>query len=263
MADLFAFGSAVAPLDADGRYGSTGDLKKTQYIMQVLGFPGDPDTLTCLLTAAEKGIEVESGVLDMSEGQQDGEDYRQISPFGITPALKEAKFVLAGEDGITVFVEGRGLGNRLAPRNAAVLADQCYWIDIARTEVRPHVNTIMQEKVIGPMSDSGYQEDSAAVEAARNALTAPLDAIDAQLANKDFVVGSYSYADPHWTSHVHLLITAGEAALIDQRRNLKAWFDRIKTHKSFSGQDIVPYDIMPSLDDIKQKKLSDVVCGEF
>ena len=70
MADLFAFGSALNPLDAEGRYGAAGDLKKTQYVMQLLGFPGDPDTLKCLIIAAEKGIEVESGVLDISRGAE-------------------------------------------------------------------------------------------------------------------------------------------------------------------------------------------------
>ena len=56
MADLFHYGSAAKALDADDRYGSDGEMKKTQYIMQLLGFPGDVDTLKCLLTAAEKGI---------------------------------------------------------------------------------------------------------------------------------------------------------------------------------------------------------------
>ena len=68
MADLFHFGTAAKPLDAEDRYGSDGDMKKTQYIMQLLGFPGDVDTLKVLLTAAEKGIEVESGILDMTQG---------------------------------------------------------------------------------------------------------------------------------------------------------------------------------------------------
>ena len=74
MADLFHYGSAAKALDADDRYGSDGEMKKTQYIMQLLGFPGDVDTLKCLLTAAEKGIEVESGILDMTKDEQDSAD---------------------------------------------------------------------------------------------------------------------------------------------------------------------------------------------
>ena len=77
-----------------------------------------------MLTAAEKGINAETAVVDMSTKQQDSDDYRKISPLGILPALKEANFVVLGEHGTCVFVEGKGLGTFLAPRNAAVLAEQ-------------------------------------------------------------------------------------------------------------------------------------------
>jgi len=263
MADLFAFGSAVKDLGAEDRYGATGDLKKTQYVMQLLGFPGDADTLKCLITAAEKGIEVESGVIDVASGQQDSGDYRAISPFGILPALKEAHYTVAGDMGCTTFIEGRGLGNRLAPRNVATLAEQHYWMDMARTDVADHVETLMREQVLRPMRDPDYVADAVAVESARAGLVAPLDALNAQLAGKSFIVGEYSYADIHWTAYVHLLQVAGEGALVDQRPNLKQWFERIKKHKSFSGQNIVAYELLPSLDDIKAMRMKDVVITDF
>lgn len=263
MTDLFAFGTEDDKLDVGERYGTTGDMKKTQYVMQLLGHPGDADTLKCLLTAGEKGIELESGILDIIHNQQDTEDYRELSPYGIMPALKEAQYVCAGEEGITVFIEGRGLGNRLPPRNAKTLAEQMYWIDIARSNVAPHVEVLMQQQVIGPMSDSSFQADSAAIDAAREALNAPLDAFNTQVAGNEFAVGIFSYADIHWTAYIHLLNTIGEAALLDPYRNVKAWLERIKKHKSFSGQEIVPYELMPTLEDIKTNRLSDVVCGEY
>lgn len=263
MTNLFDFGSATRALDAEQRYGTTGDMKKTQYVMQLLGFPGDADTLKCLLTAAEKGIEVESGVIDITQGQQHSDDYRKISPFGFVPVLKEANFILAGEHGISVFIEGRGLGNRLAPRNAVLLAEQMYWIDLGRTHVASHVNTLMQEKVLGPLAKSDYKPDNAAIEKAIGALEAPLEAMDRQLNNKEFIVGEYSYADIHWTAYVHLLLLAGEQALLERYRELNAWLWRIQNHKSFSGQDVVAYELLPTLEDIKAKRLNDVACGEF
>ncbi len=263
MADLFHFGSAAKPLDADDRYGSDGEMKKTQYIMQLLGFPGDVDTLKCLLTAAEKGIEVESGVLNMPKGEQDSEDYRKISPFGIVPALKEAQYVVVGEPGTAVFVEGRGLGNRLAPRNAAVLATQMYWMEIGKDEVQPHVETLMREKVCGQMADPSHTADDAAIAAARESLADALDAFDDQLQSSEYIVGQYSYADIHWTIYIHLLTILGEGALYAKHSNIKAWFERIKVRKSFSGQDIIGYDFLPTLDEIKANVMKDVECGEF
>ena len=262
MSDLFHFGSAAKALDADDRYGSDGEMKKTQYVMQLLGFPGHPDTLKVMLTAAEKGIEVESAVVDMSAKQQDTEDYRKISPLGIMPALKEADYIVTGENGTSVFVEGRGLGRFLAPRNAEVLADQNYWMDLGRTEVQPHVETLMQELVIGPMGDASYAADNAAVDAARAGLATPLDALDAKIAS-EYIVGEFSYVDIHFTAYLHLLSVIGEEEMLNSRPNVKGWFEKIKTHKSYSGQDIVAYDFMPSLEDIKSKTIADIECGEF
>ncbi|MEW8470635.1 MAG: glutathione S-transferase family protein [Candidatus Thiodiazotropha sp.] len=263
MADLFAFGSGAGNLDADSRYGNAGDLKKTQYVMQLLGFPGDADTLKALVIAGEKGIEVESGILDVTRGANNSEDYHEISPMGIMPALKEAHYKVAGDLAIISFIEGRGLGNRMTPRNAEVLAHQNYWIDIARDNVAPYVQTIMAQRVLNAMSDPGTEEDSVAVEAAKMALVVPLDALDAQLATKEYIVGEYSYADVHWTSYIHLLCVAGEQNLVQQRANMSQWWERIKSRKSFSGQNLVAYDLLPSLDDIKAKRMQDVVIDDF
>jgi len=263
MADLFAFGSALNPLDAEGRYGAAGDLKKTQYVMQLLGFPGDPDTLKCLIIAAEKGIEVESGVLDISRGAERSDDYLAISPNGVVPALKEALYQVVGDLAIISFIEGRGLGNRMPPRNAQVLAEQDYWVDTARTVVGPQVRAIVQEKVVKDMADDAAQPNQAAVDAARAALAPALDALDARLAPGRFIVGEYSYADVHWTACVHLLMVAGQGDLIERRANLRAWFGRIRQHKSFCGQNLVAYDLLPSLEDIKALRMKGVVITDF
>ncbi|MGB5734720.1 MAG: glutathione S-transferase family protein [Thiohalocapsa sp.] len=263
MADLFAFGSAVKALDAEDRYGATGDLKKTQYVMQLLGFPGDADSLKCLLIAGEKGMEVESRVLDISAGEHYSDDYLAISPSAMIPALKEAKFQVCGDLAIVSFIEGRGLGNRMPPRNAAVLAQQEYWVDIARADAAPLVQAIVDEVVIAPMRDDGTQPDPDVVPSACQALAPMLDALDAQLDGKSYIVGDYSYADVHWTAYLHLLWIAGQDKLVRDRPNLDAWFQRIRARKSFSGQDLIAYNLMPSLDDIRAKRLSDVVITDY
>lgn len=264
MTDLFAFGRAAPKEATSASYGSAGDMKKTQYVLQLLGFPAHADTLKCLITAVEMGMETDSGVLDILEGQDESREYLAVSPLGIVPILKEAEYYVAGEAGIMSYIEARGLGKRLPPKNAALLAEQNYWSDIACTEVGPHVNTLVRERILAPMDDSVYMVKSADIEAARRALAAPLDALNAHLANNNtFIIGNYSFADIHWTAYVHLLYEAGEGDLIDTRPNIKAWFERIRTHKSFSGQNVVAYDLLPKLADIKKKKLNSVVIDDY
>lgn len=261
MTELFAFGRAASNEASD--YGLGGDMKKTQYVFQLLGFPGHADTLKCLITAVEMGMETDSGVLDILEGQDESSEYLEVSPLGVVPALKEAEYYVAGESGIMSYIEARGLGKRLPPKNAALLAEQNYWSDIACSEVGPHVNTLVQERILAPMDDSVYMVKSDDIAAARKALIVPLDALNTQLASNTFIIGNYSFADIHWTAYVHLLYEAGEGDLIDERPNVKAWFDRIRTHKSFSGQNIVAYDLLPKLADIKKKQLNSIVIDDY
>lgn len=264
MADLFAFGSAIKALDAKDRYGAAGELKKTQYVMQLLGSPADADTLKCLIIAAEKGMEVESRALDIVAGEHSSEDYLEISPSGVMPALKEAKYQVCGDLAIVSFVEGRGLGNRMPPRNAATLAQQEYWVDIARSDAGPEVRRIVDRVIQQSTGDTDPNLDQDDLQSAHERLAPILDALDAQLSGKQFILGDqYSFADVHWTALVHLLWVAGEDTLLRQRSNLHAWFQRIQSHKSFSGQDLVPYALLPSLEDIRANRLSDVVINDY
>lgn len=260
MSNLFEFGRAADPT-ASSQYGASGDMKKTQYVLQLLGFPGDAGTLKCLITAVEVGMETDCGILDITSGAHEAGDYLEVSPFGAMPALKEADYILTGETGIMSYIEARGLGKRLPPKNAGLLAAQNYWGDLACSEVQPHVQAIVRQRILAPMQ--GGDSDDAAVDEARKALAGVLDALDGQLAGKDFIIGDYSFADIHWTACIHLLCEAGEGDLVDSRANIKAWFDRIRAHKSYCGQDIVAYDLLPKLEDIKNKQLRSVEVSDY
>jgi len=208
-------------------------------------------------------MEVETRALDISSGEQYSDDYLAISASAMVPALKEVYFQVCGDLAIISFIEGRGLGNRMPPRNAAVLAQQDYWVDIARADAGPLVQAIVDSVTVAPMRTEGPQPDAEVLASARTGLAPMLDALDAQLAGKSYIVGDYSYADVHWTAYVHLLCVAGEDAMVRERRNLQAWFERIRSRKSFSGQDLIAYELMPSLDDIRAKRLSDVVITDY
>lgn len=260
MSDLFEFGRAADPT-ASSQYGASGDMKKTQYVLQLLGFPGDAGTLKCLITAVEVGMETDCGILDITAGAHEAGDYLQVSPLGLVPALKEADYIVTGEMGIMSYIEARGLGKRLPPKNAGMLAAQNYWGDLACSEARPHVEAIVQQRIFAPMQ--GKDPDGAAVDQARAGLSAVLDALDGQLAGREFIIGDYSFADIHWTAYIHLLYEAGEGDLVDSRASIKAWFDRIRAHKSYCGQNIVAYDLLPKLEDIKNRQLRSVEVSDY
>ena len=118
-----------------GDYGLSGDMKKTQYLLQLLGAPYCAETLKCILVAAEQGMEMNCGALDSSDF--DSAELNAVAEFGMLPALKELDYFTSGTKAITEFINARGLGYSLIPKNVNHAAEQETWIDKARDKSRP------------------------------------------------------------------------------------------------------------------------------
>ena len=246
------------------KYGMSGELKKTQYVLELIGSPTNADTLKCIITAAEQGMEMNcySVLVDAVDNMR--ESISEISPLSITPCLKEADFTTCGGDAITSFIDARGLGYSLTPRNAALAAMQNYWVDIALSNVAPHVDLIVDEAIKKKRSNPSYTPDTQVINACIEDLKVFFDALDQQLANNKFIVcDKYTWADLHWTAYVHLCNVAGCNSLIDDRKNISNWLKRIKAKKSQCGQDIVAYEMLPDKEDTLQGRLKDVLISNY
>jgi len=251
-----------APMGTEA-YGSAGDMKKTQYMLQLLGTPWDTNTLKCIIAAAEQGMEMHSGYLDVLNDEQNKEPYRSIFEFGTYPGLKEADYNVAGATGILAFINARGLGYSLAPKNVTEAATQDFWVDIAVTEATPYLNVLIQEKIIQPMVDSTYSVSNKAIDKARSDLASILNALENQLTGNQYIIGNYTFADVHWTAIIHLLILTDNSDLVEQRPQINRWYTSLATRKSNSGQSIISFSLLPTIQDIKNKKISSVIINDF
>lgn len=250
--DLFDQRAAVD--EGDGQYGLSGEMKKTQYVLQLLGAPWCSDTLTSILVAAEQGMEMTCGVVDTSENEQTSADFVSISEFSVLPALKESDYTTAGVRAITEFINARGLGNTLIPMNAVQASDHDCWIEMARTQAAPAISTLVSESVC---SDNG---DAEKIADAKNTLAPLLDMVNDALGKNAFIVSkNFTLADIHWTANLHLLSLTAGADLINERSNIKSWMEKIKNKKSACGQDVIATSFLPSADDIKAKKLPPII----
>jgi glutathione S-transferase len=248
---------------ASEEHGSSGEMKKAQYMLQLLGTPWDANTLKCLIAAAEQGMEMFSGYLDVLNNQQDTESYRSIFEFGSYPGLKEADYNIAGSTGILAFVNARGLGFSLTPKNVVEAATQDFWVDFAVTEATPCINSLVQENIVKPMVDANYSQDNAAIEQARSTLESILTDLNQQLTGNQYVIGKYTFADVHWTALIHLLLMTESSDLVLQHPEINRWYNSLATRKSNCGQDIISFSLLPSLEDIKNKKLASVIIKDF
>jgi glutathione S-transferase len=259
MMDIF---DKQAPM-AKEEHGSSGDMKKAQFMLQLLGTPWDANTLKCIIAAAEQGMEMQSGYLDVLNDEQDTESYRSIFEFGTYPGLKEADYNVAGATGILAFINARGLGFSLAPKNVTEAATQDFWIDVAVTEATPNINTIVQEQIVKKMIDSNYSQDLNAIDRARSNLESILNTLEKQLTGNPYIIGKYTFADIHWTALIHLLLLTDSSDLIEQRPQIKRWYNSLAVRKSNCGQNLVSFSLLPDIEDIKNKKLSSVIINDF
>lgn len=228
---------------------------KAQASIQIKGFPGHIDTCKCLYLAAEKGVNIEVDLLDLTRSEQQQNSYHTLSPFEKIPCLVEGETVIPGVASILPFIDIKGSGQSLTPRKAARLGEQNYWIEVGMNQLMPHVSTLLEEHVLKNMTDADYVPDQDKIDIATRAIETALDAVDRQLDGNQYIADDYTFADVHWISYIHFCGITGHSDLVDKRSNLKAWFERIRNRKNGN---VNSYNVMPSLEQIKGKVLKNV-----
>lgn len=226
--------------------------KKSQGNMHMRGFPGHVDTCKCLYLAAEKGVQIDPDLLDLTGHEHEADAYLGLSPFGKIPCLGDGDLVISGAAAILPYLDIKGGGQSLTPRKAVNLGEQNYWIEVGQYRVLPHINTLLDEQVLRPMSDPAYTSDQEKIDAAISGLDLVFGVTDKHLEGKDYFTADYSFAEIHWMPYLHFCDITGHGDLLEKRPNLKQWFDRIKSRKN---GDRKTCDTLPSLEQIKGKDL--------
>lgn len=229
--------------------------KKSQGNIHMRGFPGHIDTCKCLYLVAEKGVKIDFSLLDLTGHEHEADAYLTLSPFGKIPCLGEGDTVISGAAAILPYLDVKGVGQSLAPRKAARLGEQNYWIEVGQNQVLPHVNTLLDEQVLKPMEDAAYVPDQDKINNAISEIDRAFSVADMQLEGKDYFANDYTFADIHWAPYMHFCEITGHHDLLSKRSNLQKWFDRIKARKNGANN---TYNVLPSLDQIKNKELRSV-----
>ncbi|MCG6864344.1 MAG: glutathione S-transferase family protein [Thiogranum sp.] len=226
--------------------------KKGEGSILLKGFPGNLDTCKCLYMAAEKGVRIQTDLLDMTGHEEDGAAFRKLSPFGKVPCLSEGDLVISGAAAILPYIDIRGAGQSLTPRKAARLGEQNFWIEVGQQRLLPFINILLEEQVLKSMSDPGYTADEARIDTAIGEIDLTFLLADQHLQGREYFAGDYSFAEIHWAPYTHFCDTTGHGGLIARRPNLKQWLDRIKARSNGARR---TYDALPGLEQIRGKEL--------
>lgn len=211
--------------------------------MKLYGVPSDPNTLKCLMTAGEKGVDIESIAVSDTSTQEIG----VMSPFGTIPCLRDVDFTLCGTLAIMSYLDDKGFGPSLVPRNGVVRALQYQCIHIANETAGPAVNNLLA----GVDVDQAVATLGAAFEVMNNVLKS-------RKQRGDFLVGEFSLADLHWAPYAHACVISGHADIIQSRDAVTYWWEKVKAHKSTSKENYIASSILPSMDEINNNQLKSI-----
>ncbi|KAF5693629.1 putative glutathione S-transferase [Fusarium denticulatum] len=201
----------------------------------VLGTAASTRTQRVLLTLEELGIEYDLKVVDLSKGQHHDPDYvRDHHPFAKVPVFQD--------DGIEIF-ESRAIARYLAAKHktslgppsgdpdALAVFEQAASVEYAYFE--PAVSTLGFELIFKKMFNLG-DTNQAIVDQQRNLLSTTLGYYEKKLENQNYLTGKdYSLVDLFhvpWLGFLRNRLSLGE--LIDSRKNVAAWADRISQREA-------------------------------
>ncbi len=217
---------------------------RLQNKMKLYGNPACLNTAKCLFTAAEKGVDIESHYVG-PDGQGDAAEAAVISPHGSLPVLRDVDFVVYGTNAIMSYLDDKGFGPSLVPRNATVRTVMYQWIHIASELAQPDVAALV--------SGSG---DTAVVSHWFGALNTHLESKTKDVALRgDYICGAFSLADIHWAALAQGCVLSDAGNILETHAQVKNWWYLIKGHPSTSKEKITAYDILPTVHDIKGNNL--------
>ena len=207
--------------------------------MVLYGHPKCINTAKCLQMAAEKGVDIEAKVIDVDSEGLDSPEIRELSPLGIAPILKDIEFVIYGTLSALSYLDDKGFGPSLVPRNGVVRALMYQWVGVAANAVQPKIAA----------DDTSGMADI-------------LARLNAQITNPpkkgDYICGDFSMADVHWSACINMLMIKGHGDLVSQHDKVQEWFNKIKQHPSTSKENIIPYTTVSTSEDIQNGTLRDI-----
>ncbi len=202
--------------------------------MVLWGAPSCINTAKCLMTAGEKGIDIETSMFS-----PDSSDVKSMSPLGLGPILRNVDHIVVGPIAIMSYLDDKGFGPSLVIRNGVLRAVQHQWAHYTTDFVQPNIeNDEVLSKALGLFDKQ-------------------LSTTDATMRG-DFICGQFSLADIHWAACINMLHAKGKSPLVDQNQSIGSWWQSVKSHPSTSKENLRPFEYVPTKSDMDSNTLRNI-----
>ncbi|KAL7112692.1 hypothetical protein ACP275_04G018300 [Erythranthe tilingii] len=192
--------------------------------IKVHGHPVSPAARRVLLCLAEKNLDYEFVLVDLSTGQHKKEPFISINPFGQVPGFEDGDLTLFESRAITKYIAhayaDKGTPLLVAdPKKMAIIGQ---WLEVESQKFDAAGQALSFEILIKPMK--GMATDESVVDKLQAQLSAVLDIYEARLSKSKYLGGEeYSLADLHHLPIISNLFKTKVKPLFDARPHVSAW----------------------------------------
>lgn len=188
------------------------------------------------LLAAHLGLKLDIVPVGIFQGEGATLEFLAKNPMGGVPVLETdtGEYLPESNAILTYLAEG----TRYLPRDGMARAQVLRWLMFEQRYIQTSISRLRYWTLTGKLDR--FDHDVATARALGNRT---LDVLDGELAQRSFMAGAaYTIADMSIFAYGHVAADANFD--LSARKNLGAWFDRVRRQPGFAGE-VVPYSADP------------------
>ncbi|CAO2824435.1 unnamed protein product [Amaranthus hypochondriacus] len=204
--------------------------------LKVYGLPISTCTSRVLTCLHEKEVEFELIPVNLFTAEHLQPPFLSKNPFGQIPALEDDDLTLFESRAITRYISekykdyGSDLLRHGDIKEASIVE---VWMEVEAHQFHPAIQPIIYEYFVAPIQ--GNTPDQTIIDTHLQKLQKVLDIYDQKLRNTKYLAGDYyTLADLHHLPYTHYFMTTPYAHFINDRPNVKAWWEDISSRPSFN-----------------------------
>jgi glutathione S-transferase len=180
------------------------------------------------ICAEELGVALDPVLLDFQKGEPRKPEYLAKNPMGKIPTLTDGDLVLWESAAILCYL-ARKAGGSLWPAGPREEADLLRWLFYCSCHIDPYFTTLVVERFI--KARRGAAPDEALTASAEQWLARFLPVVDQQLAEREYVTGTFGLADIALGCSLELSPMVRYD--LSPYPHVRAWLDRLHARESW------------------------------
>ena len=188
-----------------------------------------PNCKRARIGLGETGVAFEKREVNLLAGEQKSPGYRKVHPLGRVPALDDGGVIVWESGAILLYLADRFPGAGLLPASLADRGAAYQWLTFGETNIHGYMGPMGFQL----MRRAPEQRDQSVLDRGRKRLPEVLAVLDAQLAGREYIVGSFSVADAACAPWLEIAPDFGID--LTPHANVVAWLERMKARPSWDA----------------------------